>query len=279
MSFLQLLIPLLKRLMLVFLGIVIMNSIQAQSDREFWFAAPEVTSQHSDNPIFLRFTTYSKDAIITIDQPANPNFSPISIPLGANSTYSLPFTVYKDSIENKPGNTELNYGIRITATASISAYYELASTNNPEIFPLKGNVSKGLDFIIPGQTRFNNQTYAVFPAHNGFAIVATEDNTTINIDLTQRDEKGNNKITVKLNKGQTYAVNAGSNLAALHIGGSRVTADKPICVTVYDDSIVIGGWDLIGDQIVPSNNTGKKFIAVRGELSAPGYFSSDFCYI
>ena len=100
----------------------------------------------------------------------------------------------KEIIENKPSNTELNYGIRITATASISAYYELASANNPEIFPLKGNVSKGLDFIIPAQTRYNNQTYAVFPAHNGFAIVATEDNTTINIDLTRPDEKGNSKM-------------------------------------------------------------------------------------
>ena len=251
----------------------------SQTDTEFWFAAPEVTSQHSDNPIFLRFTTYAKDAIITIDQPANASFTPIIINLVANSTYSLPFTAYKEIIENKPSNTELNYGIRITATASISAYYELASANNPEIFPLKGNVSKGLDFIIPAQTRYNNQTYAVFPAHNGFAIVATEDNTTINIDLTRPDEKGNSKITVKLNKGQTYAVNAASSMVTSHIGGSRVTSDKPICVTVYDDSIVIGGWDLIGDQIVPSSNTGKKFIAVKGELSAPGFFASDFLYI
>ena len=279
MPFSRLLVPLLKRLMLVFIGSFIFISSQAQSDREFWFAAPEVTSQHSDNPIIFRFTTYSKDAIITIDQPANPSFSPITFNVPANQTYSLPFTSFKEIVENKPGNTELNYGIHITATASISAYYELASTNNPEIFPLKGNVSKGLDFIIPGQTRFNNQNYAVFPARNGFAIVATEDNTTINIDLTRPDEKGNNKITVKLNKGQTYAVNAASSMVTSHIGGSRVTSDKPICVTVYDDSIVIGGWDLIGDQIVPSNNTGKKFIAVKGELSAPGFFASDFCYI
>ena len=279
MPFSRLLLPFFKRLMLAFIGSFIFISSQAQSDREFWFAAPEVTSQHSDNPIIFRFTTYSKDAIITIDQPANPSFSPITFNVPANQTYSLPFTIYKEIVENKPGNTELNYGIRIIATASISAYYELASANNPEIFPLKGNVSKGLDFIIPGQTRYNNQTYLTFPAHNGFAIVATEDNTTINIDLTRPDEKGNSKITVKLNKGQTYAVNAASNLAVSHIGGSRVTSDKPICVTVYDDSIVIGGWDLIGDQIVPSNNTGKKFIAVRGELSAPGFFASDFCYI
>ncbi len=279
MPFLRLLVPLLKRFMLALIGIVLFTSIQAQSDREFWFAAPEVTSQHSDNPIFLRFTTYAKDAIITIDQPANASFTPIIINLVANSTYSLPFTAYKEIIENKPSNTELNYGIRITATASISAYYELASANNPEIFPLKGNVSKGLDFIIPGQTRYYNQTYVTFPAHDGFAIVATEDNTTININLTRPDVKGNTKITVRLNKGQTYAVNAYTPQAPHSIGGSSVISDKPICVTVYDDSIVIGGWDLIGDQIVPINNTGKKFIAVRGELSAPGFFASDFCYI
>ena len=274
-----LLVPLFKRLMLALIGSFIFISTQAQSDREFWFAAPEVTSQHSDNPIFLRFTTYAKDAIITIDQPANASFTPIIINLVANSTYSLPFTAYKEIIENKPSNTELNYGIRITATASISAYYELASADNPEIFPLKGNVSKGLDFIIPGQTRYYNQTYVTFPAHDGFAIVATEDNTTININLTRPDVKGNTKITVRLNKGQTYAVNAYTPQAPHSIGGSSVISDKPICVTVYDDSIVIGGWDLIGDQIVPINNTGKKFIAVRGELSAPGFFASDFCYI
>ena len=274
-----LLVPFFKRLMLALIGSFIFISTQAQSDREFWFAAPEVTSQHSDNPIFLRFTTYAKDAIITIDQPANASFTPIIINLVANSTYSLPFTAYKEIIENKPSNTELNYGIRITATASISAYYELASANNPEIFPLKGNVSKGLDFIIPGQTRYYNQTYVTFPAHDGFAIVATEDNTTININLTRPDVKGNTKITVRLNKGQTYAVNAYTPQAPHSIGGSSVISDKPICVTVYDDSIVIGGWDLIGDQIVPINNTGKKFIAVRGELSAPGFFASDFCYI
>ncbi|MCE2655573.1 MAG: hypothetical protein LW602_03850 [Sediminibacterium sp.] len=106
----RLLMPLFKRFMLAFISIIIFNSLQAQSDREFWFAAPEVTSQHSDNPIFLRFTTYSKDAIITIDQPANPSFSPITINLVANATNSLLFTSYKEIIENKPGNTELNYG-------------------------------------------------------------------------------------------------------------------------------------------------------------------------
>ena len=95
----RLLVPLLKRIILILLGIVAFNSIQAQSDREFWFAAPEVTSNHSDTSIFLRFTTYSKDAIITIDLPANASFPIFTIPLAANSTYSLRFTDYKEIID------------------------------------------------------------------------------------------------------------------------------------------------------------------------------------
>ena len=106
-------------------------STQAQSDREFWFAAPEVTSDHSDKPVFFRVTAYSKDATVTISQPANPSFTPVVFSVSANQTYSIDFTSYLPIIENKPGNTALNYGILISSTASISAYYELASANNP----------------------------------------------------------------------------------------------------------------------------------------------------
>jgi gliding motility-associated-like protein len=269
--------------MMILLACFIFFSTQAQSDREFWFAAPEVTSQHSDNPVYFRVTAYSKDAIVTISQPANPSFTPIVFTVSANQTYSINFTSYLPIIENKPGNTALNYGILISSTASISAYYELASTNNPEIFPLKGNVSKGLDFLIPAQTRFNNQSYATFPAHNGFAIIATEDSTQVDITLTNKDEAGHLPgvtYSVTLNKGQTYAVNAASASVATHIGGSVVKSNKPICITIYDDSIVIGGWDLIGDQIVPINNTGKKFIVVKGVLNfTPSYPLTDFVYI
>ena len=265
------------------LACFIFFSIQAQSDREFWFAAPEVTSDHSDKPVFFRVTAYSKDATVTISQPANPSFLPIVFTVFANQTYSFDFTSYLPIIENKPGNTVLNYGILITSTTSISAYYELASSNNPEIFPLKGNVSKGVDFLIPAQTRFNNQIYTAFPAHNGFAIIATEDNTQVDITLTNKDEAGHlpgATYSIILNKGQTYAVNAASASVSTHIGGSVVKSNKPICVTIYDDSIVIGGWDLIGDQIVPINSTGKKFIVVKGVLNfTPNFPLTDFIYI
>ena len=279
-----------KRFFFTCIGCFLFISVMAQSDREFWFAAPELTSDHGDNPVFFRITAYDKNSNVTISQPANPNFIPIVFTVLANQTYSIDFSPYLPIIENKPGNTALNYGVLISSTTSISAYYEIARLNNPEIFPLKGSVSKGIDFLIPAQTRFDNSccsngtngTPYSFPAHNGFAIIATEDNTQVDITLTNKDEAGHLPgvtYTINLNKGQTYAVNAINYSVTTHLGGSEVKANKPICVTIYDDSIVIMGWDLIGDQIVPINNTGKKFIVVKGVLNYPFFPQTDFIYI
>ena len=71
-----------------------------------------------------------------------------------------------------------------------------------------------------------------------------------------------------------------STLASLHLGGSEIKSNKPICVTIYDDSIFVGAsYDLAGDQIVPLFNTGSEFIVVRGLLSAPSFTNADFYFI
>jgi len=280
MPFSRLLVPLLKRLMLVFIGSFIFTSSQAQSDREFWFAAPEVTQGHGDRPILFRFASSSQPAVITISQPANPNFSPIELSINSYSNTTKDITQYINSVENKPSNTPLNYGFLITSTSSISAYYEVAFTNNAELFPLKGFVSKGKEFLIPGQNTFNNRVPLTPSAHNGFVIVATEDNTNIQIELTNPDETGKYQISINLNKGQTYAVNAATEFATSHLGGSLIHSDKAICVTIYDDSILIGGsYDLVGDQIVPINNTGKLFVIVRGALNYNANPNTDYYYV
>ena len=262
------------------LACFIFFSTQAQSDREFWFAAPEVTSGHGDRPIFFRFTSASKPAEITISQPANPNFPTIVLNVASFSSITQNVTTLIDIIENKPGSTKLNYGFLITSTSSITAYYEVGVTNNPEIFPLKGFVGKGTNFLIPGQMTFNNKDKLNPIAHSGFVIVATEDNTNVQINLTNPDEKGNNSISINLDKGQTYAVNAMSELVSTHLGGSTITSDKPICITIYDDSVSVGvSHDLVGDQIVPINNTGKLFVIVRGAFNYNARPNTDYFYV
>ncbi|MBN8720620.1 MAG: gliding motility-associated C-terminal domain-containing protein [Sediminibacterium magnilacihabitans] len=259
----------------------------AQSDTSFWFAAPAVTPGHSDTPIVVRLSSYAQAADIIISQPANPSFQPYHIHLNPYAATTVDLTGQLEIIENKPANTVLNYGIRISATAKISAYYEVEGKRgttyyNPEIFSLKGAISKGLQFMIPGQTRFPNGSYTPQP-RNGFVIVATEDNTSVDISLTNPDMAGHSPgqlFTIVLNKGQTYAVVAAGIAGNLHLAGSSVKATKPVCVTIYDDSIgpLTGCRDLVGDQLIPENSNGKEFIIVRGMLTVDGTVG-DYYYI
>ncbi len=259
------------------------GAANSQTDTSFWFAAPAVTVSHENKPIVFRMATYSQPADITISQPANPSFIPVLLHLNSNSAITYDLTTQLNQIENKPGNTILNYGLKIISTTNISAYYEVGKTNNPEIFPLKGQIGMGLSFLIPMQTRFDNHAGHIPPAHNGFAIVATENNTTVTIIPTDIDSAGhaaNVPFTIILQKGQSYAVIASSNVVSRHLGGSTVKADKPVCVTIYDDSVFVGtSYDLIGDQIVPEINTGSEFIIVRGAFNFSAYPNQDFYYV
>ncbi len=255
----------------------------AQTDTEFWFAAPAITPGHENKPIVLRMTSYSKPAIVTISQPANPAFEPIIINLNSNSTVTRDITSYLNSIETKPSGTIVNTGIKISATANISAYYEVGTFYNPEIFPLKGSNAKGNNFIIPSQMDLFNQGSITPIPNNGFVIVATEDNTVVDINLKQPDGNGHpiGTFQVILNKGQTYAVIGSSTNGLLHLGGTQVKSNKAICITIFDDSILLdGSFDLAGDQIVPVGNTGTEFIIVRGALNGRSLPSNtDFYYI
>ncbi|MEN9701777.1 MAG: hypothetical protein RIR55_1103 [Bacteroidota bacterium] len=266
----------------IIVGLIISICSFGQTDTEFWFGAPAVTAGHENTPIVFRITSYELPAVVTISEPANAAFVPIVINLAANSTITQDLTAYINSIEAKPSATALNYGLLITSTANISAYYEVGRQLNPEIFPLKGNTAKGIDFIIPTQTQYDNRTGITPNANNGFVIVATENNTSIDITLTHPDGNGHaaGTFTIVLNKGQTYAVIGGSSSAVLHLGGSEIKSNKPICVTIYDDSIYVGGsLDLAGDQIVPVFNTGSEFIVVRGAFSPASFTNTDFYFI
>lgn len=271
-----------RKLFYIMIGLFISIQLFSQTDTEFWFAAPAITPGHENKPIVLRMTSYEKPAIITITQPANAAFIPIVINLNSNSTITKDLTSYLTTIESKPTGSVLNTGIKITSTANISAYYEVGNLYNPEIFTLKGNTAKGTSFIIPSQNQFDNRNTITPPATNGFVIVATEDNTKIDITLTKSDGNGHvaGTFSIILNKGQTYAVIGNGTLAIAHLGGSEVISNKPICISIFDDSIYVGiSLDLAGDQIVPILNTGFEFIIVRGALSAPSYTNTDFFYV
>jgi uncharacterized protein (TIGR02145 family) len=270
----------LKHIYLITLLFLISVASFAQTATEFWFVAPEVSkngSQNFDIPIYFRITTFNDPAAVTITEPANPAFNPIVVNIPANGFSTVDLSAFLDVVENKPANTILNWGLHIVSTSPVSIYYEVASTYclcNPELYTLKGQNALGRDFLIPTQNYFSNSGgYSPTP-YNAFDIIATEDNTSVTI-TPSKDIVGHiQKIpfVLVLNRGQTWSGVATSQAAANHLFGSSVTSDKPIAITSSDDLLygITGCADLIGDQIVPVGITGNEYVAIKGNLTNNG---------
>ncbi|MEZ4824827.1 MAG: gliding motility-associated C-terminal domain-containing protein [Bacteroidia bacterium] len=252
-------------LMFAFLSLVSVGSLTAQTDTEFWFAAPEVSSAHGDRPIQVKVSAFDQPATVTITRPANPSATTIQITVNANETRTVDLSSYIQSIENIPANTVNPNGLLIQSTTPIAAYYEVANPYNPEVYVLKGKNALGTRFFVPSQTNFLNMH-----GNDSFEIVATRDQTTVTITPTQPiiGHGPNTPFTVILNRGETYSARSTGTSGYSHLAGSSISSDKPIAVTGSDDSILIGfGWDLIGDQLVPTSVIGKEYIAVKGSAS------------
>ena len=237
----------------------------AQIDKVFWFAVPEVVAAHGDSPIVLRFTSFDKPATVTVSFPASSSLSTRTLSLKANSTKSMDLTDIKEFLENDEPNTVSNKGIYIHATAEITAYYEVDNQSNPDIFTLKGRNALGKEFYTPFQTTRENYS-ATFLAYSTIDIVATEDSTEITITPSVA-VLGHMAVpfTILLHKGQTYSVQAKDGTITSHPVGTHIVSNKPIAVTIKDDSVLqVGSYDLIGDQLIPVSVLGKEYILSVG---------------
>ncbi|MGQ1889258.1 T9SS type B sorting domain-containing protein [Thermophagus sp. OGC60D27] len=240
----------------------------SQVDTLFWFVAPEVTNNHGDNPVSFRITALDQPAKVTISMPAQGFSETISIP--ANTQHNYEGLSNLNLIENRPADQVLNKGILITSDVEITVYYDVAPGNNPDKFTLKGNNALGTEFLIPSQNAFDNHHYNT-PAREHIDIVATHDGTIVQVVLTDDviGHSAGDTVTIMLNRGQTYSLMSTTEgeQAAHHLGGTEITSNYPIAVTISDDSIERptdpGHWDLIGDQLIPTDLLGTEYIAMH----------------
>ena len=252
----------------------------AQNDTAFWFAAPNITNQHDrDSTIYFRITTSNYNADVTISQPHNTiNFPSVTNSMGSYQTWSFSLRNFKQWTENTPADSILNYGFYITSTAPVNAYYEKAGISNDAIFNLKGKNALGTEFYTSGQTAwpYVNWYYGDDYPERGFVIVATEDGTNVTITPKQSiiGHVAGLPFTKTLNRGQTYAAVRDTLSLTGFLEGSHIVSDKPIAVTLYDDSQIQpdssflpkSKFDLIGDQTFPVSVTGKEYIATKGKI-------------
>lgn len=275
--------------LLLFTFFMNVGESKAQIDTVFWFAAPWVTPDHHwRDPIKFHFSTFNNATAVRLRMPANGYDTTINIP--ANSLFSKSVDFMMNAIESKPANTILNSGFQITSDYPITVVYDVItrapSYFNPETFSLKGQNGLGKEFVTPFQTRWNNQTLGgdlngdgvTTQPYQQINIVASEDNTVLYI--TPRcavvGHPANVTYTVTLPvKGNVYTVqNAVQNTSVVgnNLAGTIIVSTKPVSVTVGDDSVNPSGgggcYDLMGDQIVPTDVIGKEYIVLKGFLNA-----------
>ncbi|MEN9976247.1 MAG: hypothetical protein RIR36_407, partial [Bacteroidota bacterium] len=251
------------------------NVASAQTDTTFWFAAPDLQEAHGDRPIFLRFSTSNSAAAITISQPANPGFTPISINIAANSSNSVNLTTVITQIENVTPNTVSNKGLLIRSNSPISCYYDIANGSNGDIYALKGNNALGTKFTLPFQMGFIGRPLPLYTTD--FIILATENNTQVTITPKSNlmGRAAGVPFTITLQKGETYTCSAANNTATERPGGTLVTSNKPICISTKDDSLFYTGQgcsDTAGDQLIPDNIAGQEFIVIKGYFNSPDFY-------
>lgn len=267
----------------------------AQVDSTFWFAVPFVGGHGNGNSeLVIANMSKTLSNTITLTNPGNPltgGMPPagltFTIPPGQSTRINLNQYYGAPQSAGGPGSLYANApnvitrnGLKITSTTAITAYYEQGrGNNNVDIFALKGSNALGRDFMLPFQNHYatwNNQD-----SYSSADIVATENDTRVTITPTRAavGRAANIPFTIILQMGQTYSLRALGLNAVDHMSGSRVSSDKPIAITLVDDSMdtgqdatwpEAGGIDMAGDQIVPLNVIGKEYIVARGNAGPSG---------
>jgi uncharacterized protein (TIGR02145 family) len=253
-----------------------------QGDKEFWLVVPKITQGHSwsGRRFFIRLTNSGFPSNVKISMPANDSFEPIMFQMQPNEARTVDITDDIEAFWVENPNMIYNNGVLIESGSPTSAYFEVGTHNNPDIFTLKGKNALGRDFFVPFQTIYDNYNGYTPSPYSAIYIVATENNTLVTITPSKAAHPGRlpqTAFNVILNKGQTFAVapddyTEAGQLAENRLAGTRVQASKPIAIMTSDDSIGPSCRDLVGDQLVPVSSVGSEYITMKGRLNIPEYF-------
>ncbi|MDD3568759.1 MAG: hypothetical protein PHT92_10200, partial [Bacteroidales bacterium] len=295
----------------------------AQTDTEFWFVVPEITYNHGvpgGIPASLKFSSGEfpdgiTKATVTISMPAgDPTIFPdITFELEEFGFHEVPLDnwvyngtdndVHPTRLENKALTPDgiNNFGLHITSTYPITAYYEVDNYYNKDIWALKGKNGLGLEFYTPFQNLGNNggdytTPYSDQQPYSAIDVVATEDGTDVTFTLPPGKgasygygpptniaaTPAGSTFTVTLDRGQTFSLFPldRSLDKADRLAGTKIESTNPIAVTINDDSHLHTSGscrDVSGDQLIPTKvwdkNTssykdliGKEYIAIRTAL-------------
>ena len=274
-----------KKYLLLFLIMLILGHFEAfgqdysNKGKDFWLGYGYHVNM-AGNPsgggsqdMVLYFTS-DKNATVTVDIPGVTGFTPLVYSVQANSVTTsapMPKSGTTDARINTPGLS--SRGIHITSDVPIVAYAHIYNSSISGASLLFPTTTLGKDYYSVNFTQSSNAT----SANSFFFVVATEDNTSVEITPSAANLNGftpNVATIVNLNKGDVYNVmgttqgSTGTDLTGSRIRSISTNSTggcKKIAVFSGAGKMSIGGnaggsADNLFAQAFPAVAWGKKYL-------------------
>lgn len=244
---------------------------QTTAGRDFWVTLLPNGRQGETSEPMISITGNSSFTTGSVSNPNtgwSENFS-----VEAGQTVYVPVPL-EEAVEMHLSDTVLNIGLHVTAKHPVSvcvANYRNATFDTSKALPTH---VLGSEYLV--------QTYEAFGTYEHMrsvlSIVATEDNTTVDFQLsceTMNGHLANQPLSVTLDAGQVYQLQSAH---LCNFSGTRVTArdGKPIAVFAGNRGLGVPYYntpyiDHAEDVMLPATTLGRHFVVTHSTLPFPDY--------
>ena len=169
----------------------------------------------------------------------------------------------------------MNKGLRITSTDTVSVFCTNIAHLSFDASYVLPTQSLADDYIIQtyDQSHYSsNLSYQTQNQTSAFLIVATEDNTVIDITpsvATMNGLPAGHEFTITMNMGQAYQLRSRRDGSDRDLSGTRVTARDCKRIAVFNGNTLTaipnngGTYDHVFEQAMPVQSWGKRFVVTK----------------
>lgn len=235
---------------------------------EFLFSLMEngYHDNSSSNRLYKAIIAPKEDAIVTFYYYENQTQDTFHVRSGRTRE----ITLQKDLVYHDTPGEQLNRTVHVTSTADISLYISNEADNSFDASIVLPTTALGADYMI--QT-YPSNTYNNERGRPCFMIIATENNTVVDISGNNSGNISPSAISVTLNEGESYFVISNDN-SVNDLSGLRIKVapreghpeDSCKTIVVFNGNVVTCVPNTVGnnrdhlvEQAYPISNWGTKF--------------------
>ena len=261
----------LKRKLWLFIVLLVASNVFAQSTvgTDFWvtfipnYTDDDVTTMPVEPDLVVAAKRSCEGSVI---HPQSGWLARFAVDAGATTTINIPREL---AYFENASDTILCNAFHVVCKDSISLYASNYREDSFDVSNVLPTNALGSSYIVQVSPPYSSQYVPTMCSE--FSIIATEDDTTIEIDLTFNSQNGHSAhqpFSVTMNAGQSYQIQ-GDYYGHGDLSGTRITSigEKRIAVFAGDRACLIPGGqyavDYIFEQMIPVNYWGQRFVVVK----------------